>query len=121
MAKNAGSFIKGILLGALAGAFAVVLLAPKSGEETRKDIKKFAGEMKEKLTDIYNEARKEVKRRAKQLEKAGEKIDEGKYKVLVAEVVEEFKKDAVVTSSVAQKLSEQLKADWSIVKEELDK
>jgi len=38
--SNGGKFIKGAVIGAVAGFAAGILLAPKSGKETRSDIKK---------------------------------------------------------------------------------
>ena len=47
-----GKFVLGAIFGAIAGTVAGVVLAPKSGEETRKDIKsvsdKYLGEAKKK-------------------------------------------------------------------------
>lgn len=121
MQNNTESFFKGLLLGTLAGAVAGILLAPKSGEETREDIKKLAIDLKNKAENTYEKARKEVERKIEQIKKAGGKINEGRYKALVSEVVEEFKQDAEVTSSVAKRLGEQLKSDWSMIKEEVAK
>ena len=117
--NSAESFIKGFVLGIVGGGVAGILLAPKSGAETREDIKKLAIDLKEKATDLYAEARKEIDKKIAQVKKAGGKINEDTYKSLVSEVVEEFKQDAEVTSSVAKKLGEQLKADWSMIKKEL--
>lgn len=117
--NSAESFIKGFVLGIVGGGIAGILLAPKSGAETREDIKKLAIDLKEKATDLYAEARKEIDKKIAQVKKAGGKINEDTYKSLVSEVVEEFKQDAEVTSSVAKKLGEQLRADWSMIKKEL--
>ena len=119
--NSAESFMKGLLLGTVAGVVAGILLAPKSGAETREDIKKLAEDLRDKAEDAYAKARREVERKIEQIKKAGGKIDETKYKALVTEVVDEFKRDAEVTSSAAQRLAEQLKADWSMVKKELGK
>mgnify|MGYP000923007690 CR=1 FL=1 len=119
--NSAESFMKGLLFGTVAGVVAGVLLAPKSGAETREDIKKLAEEFKEKAQDLYKDARREVERKIEQVKKAGGKIDETKYKALVSEVVDEFKKDATVTASASQRLAEQLRADWGMVKKELAK
>lgn len=118
---NTGSFFKGFLAGALGGAIAGILLAPKSGEETRGDIKKLAVDLKDKTVETYEKARAEVERKIEQVKKAGEKIDEGKYKRIVAEVVDEFKRDTKVTSSAAKQLGEQLSDDWEMVKREVTK
>lgn len=38
MSESTGKFVAGALIGAAAGAIAGILLAPKSGKETRADI-----------------------------------------------------------------------------------
>jgi gas vesicle protein len=115
------SFFKGLVLGVAGGVVAGILLAPKSGAETREDIKNLAIDLKDKATDLYHSAKKEVEKKVEQVKKAGEKIDESKYKRIVAEVVDEFKKDTEVTASAAKKLGEQLSGDWNMVKRELSK
>jgi gas vesicle protein len=119
--NSAESVVKGLLIGTVAGVVAGILLAPKSGAETREDIKKLAEDLKDKAEDAYAKARKEVEKKIEQVKKAGGKIDETKYKALVSEVVDELKKNATVTKSAAQKLGAQLSADWGMVKKELAK
>lgn len=51
------SFLKGTLLGILAGAAAGLLFAPKSGEETRADIRNTYNEMKDKVLDEISKAK----------------------------------------------------------------
>lgn len=53
--SKVGAILTGIGIGAAAG----LLLAPKSGKETRNDIKKKAGEVKNKVKDIDLEQLKE--------------------------------------------------------------
>jgi gas vesicle protein len=115
------SFMKGLFLGAIAGATAGILLAPKSGEETREDLKKLAKEYQDKAMDLYTVAKKIVERKMRNLKAAGEKLDENKYMELVTEVIEEIKKDGRVTADVAKKLSTQLKSDWNMIKTEFEK
>jgi gas vesicle protein len=53
-----GKFALGAIFGALAGVAAGVLAAPKSGKETRQDLKKKADELRgeaDKLKDKYGE------------------------------------------------------------------
>ena len=119
MQNSTESFLKGLVIGAIGGAVAGILLAPKSGAETREDIKHFAEDIKDKATDMYSKAQKEVQKKIEAVKRAGKMIDEGKYKSIVNEVVEEFKQDAEVTSSAAKKLGEQLKGDWNMVKKEV--
>ncbi len=93
---NSISFGMGLLLGILGGVTAAILYAPKSGAETREDIKncvndfaqKHAPEIKEakkqalesldmmkyKLEKQYNKINEHIK--AKQMAKAREKEDE---------------------------------------------
>ncbi|MDU7926848.1 MAG: YtxH domain-containing protein [Finegoldia magna] len=51
----------GTVIGASLGLAAGLLLAPKSGEETRKDIKKFAEETKKTAVNNFNDAVDTVK------------------------------------------------------------
>lgn len=53
-----GQFIIGALIAAAAGAVAGILTAPKSGKETRADLKSKANELKDEATD---KAKQEVK------------------------------------------------------------
>ncbi len=116
MSKEMNSFFKGLAFGAVVGAVAGVLLAPKSGEETRKDIQKLAGNLKDKAVDVYSEAKEKVEKKVKSLKALGNKIDETKYVTLVNEIVDEYKKKDVLNTTSAKKLSTQLKKDWSTVK-----
>ena len=115
------SFFKGLLFGAIAGATAGVLLAPKAGEETRKDLKKLAEDYQSKATDLYEISRKMLQKKLNNLKSAGTKLDESKYMQLVNEVVDEVKKDSTVTSEAAKKIGSQLKTDWEMVKTEFNK
>jgi len=118
---KAFSFLKGLFLGAIAGAAAGILLAPKSGKETQEDLKKLAKEYTEKAVDMYEATKKIMEKKLDALKKAGSKIDESKYMGLVTEVVEEIKKDGAVTAEAAKKLGNQLRGDWDIVKTEWSK
>jgi gas vesicle protein len=82
MAKGK-KFGLGILIGAAAGVVTGLLTAPKSGKETRKDLKNKAGELKgtaeRKLKEAHKELDKlsnEAKDKAKELQgKAKEEMD----------------------------------------------
>lgn len=115
------SFLKGILVGAIAGAVTGVLLAPKSGAETREDLKKLAVDFGDKANELYTKASTILKEKLTSLKKAGKQINRESYLELVSQVVDEIKKDGLVTEEVAQKISTQLKTDWALVKEELKK
>ena len=120
-ADKALSFMKGLFLGVIAGATAGILLAPKSGEETRKDLKKLAKEYEDRAMDIYAETKKIMEKKLENLKKAGAKLDENKYLDLVNDVVDEVKKDGTVTTEAAKKLATQLRNDWDMVKTEFSK
>ncbi len=60
MSDNGGdfySFLGGLLFGAVAGAAAGMLLAPKSGVETRRDLKEKAEEVYDRGREMYAEQR----------------------------------------------------------------
>ncbi len=114
--NDSSSFFKGALIGAIAGAAAGILFAPKSGVETREDIKKLALEVGDKGKDIYLQARKKVLLMVKDLKDAGKKIDKVKYDELVNEALLEVKNDFAVSSDVAKRIGIQLREDWEEVK-----
>lgn len=73
---NGGSFISGIILGGLIGAALGILYAPKTGEETRRDLMKKAGEWKrtglkkaEELSEKTKSGVEEFKKRARRAAK----------------------------------------------------
>lgn len=134
MAKNGGKFLLGGLLAAAAGAIGGLLLAPKSGKETRKDIAKLAlnlnrtirteaaetkervkevfGEVSDEATNKYKAVRDGVVSRIASLKTAGTSIDREKYEEVVDEVVANFK-------GVGAKIAVYLKKDWSKIKKAL--
>lgn len=115
MHKRKGGFLKGILFGALAGATAGVLFAPKSGKETREDLAVKAKELSTQANKFYSNAKAALEVKLKELKKVGETIDKSQYTSLVDEVVKEVKKDGEVTKDAAKKLGTQLKEDWKKV------
>ncbi len=120
MSTKSGSFLKGTLIGVALGAIAGVLFAPKSGKETREDIKKAAVNVKNKAEDLYTEGQKRLDKKIEALKKAGTKINEKVYLALVKEVVDELKNDGKVASAAGKKAGDQLKSDWSKVKKALE-
>ena len=66
MANNTGSIIAALLGGALVGAMAALLFAPKSGQELREDVARIAREQaahlnKEELEALVNKVLTRVK------------------------------------------------------------
>lgn len=68
-----GKFALGALFGAAAGAVAALLTAPKSGKETRQDLKKKADDMKK----IAADKKKELEGQAKDLKSRAENAVQG--------------------------------------------
>jgi len=114
------SFVFGMAMGATAGLVAGILLAPKSGEETRKDLQKTFTDFTDKVELHYNKARKELDLKLAKLKAVGAKIDKEKYVKLIEEVINEIKSDATVTSDVASKIKTQLNKDWETAKVTFD-
>lgn len=71
MSKKSLMFGMGMLAGVVGGIIAGVLYAPKSGEETRQELKETAEELYEKYSPEINEAKKQ----------ALESVDLMKYKL----------------------------------------
>lgn len=140
MAKGINVFLAG-LFGATAGAVGGLLLAPKSGKETREQISKMAAELansvktevkesQARLKDIYGNTTEEAQRKYEEVRNAvmgkvallkttGKEIDRDKYVKVVDEVVVEFKSDVATSKDSAAKLAKYLKNDWEKVKKAL--
>ena len=114
--SSSDEFFKGVLFGAVIGAAAGILLAPKSGVETREDIRKLSLDIQDRAQDLYANSRKEVEKRVKDLKAAGKRLDLDAYKKLVTKVVDELKNDSTVAESTAKKIGEQLHSDWDDIK-----
>lgn len=141
MTKSTGKFFMAGLLGVIAGAVGGLLLAPKSGKETREDLKVLAAklskqvktgveETEEKVKEIFGTANKAAVDKYKEIrtavidkiaavKSAGQEIDKEKYSMIVEDVVNEFKDDLSATKSGATKMVAQLKKDWEKVKKVL--
>jgi len=115
------SFLKGAVLGAIGGAISGILLAPKSGKQTREDIKKLAEDLGDKAEEVYLNAQKKLKTKIENIKKAGEQIDEEKYKELVSEVIRNLRTNQEITEKSGEKLGILLRNDWELVKKQLSK
>ncbi len=112
MPNNSGiSFFQGLVIGAVAGAVAGLLLAPKSGAETRAAIKSGAVKLQTDMQNIYNDAVAAIDKKVEALKKAGKKVDPAKYKELVDNVVAEMTDTKNLTSEEAKQLGTQLRKD----------
>jgi len=141
MSKNHGSFFMAGLLGALAGAVGGLLLAPKSGKATRKDIVKLANEISKKVktesvetkkrakeiygktsddaVTEYNRVKDAVVAKVAALKTAGTAIDKDKYTKVVGAVIADFKSDLKVSKAGVTKITTYLLKDWEKVKKAL--
>lgn len=79
-----GRFAIGAIVGAVAGVIAGILTAPKSGKETRSDIKEKATELKNTAASRASDARQrggetaaELREKAKDLKNRTERAVEG--------------------------------------------
>ncbi len=55
--SSSASWLLSFVLGGLVGAAVALLWAPRSGRQTREQIKDFAGDAKEKAEDYYGQMR----------------------------------------------------------------
>jgi gas vesicle protein len=55
--SNGGGFISGLFIGAVLGALAAILYAPKSGNETRQQLKGMADQQKENLKNQWEQTK----------------------------------------------------------------
>lgn len=82
-------FLAGVVLGGLVGAAAALLLAPQPGEETREQLREKSIELKDRMIDLTEEARK----KAEDLQSEGRTVVESQT-ARVKEAIDEGKKAA---------------------------
>jgi gas vesicle protein len=106
MDKQSKGIIIGASVGVIAGAIAGILLAPKSGKETRADIANYLGEMKDKIAD--------------ELSKIG-KVTKENYDKIVKKVVKVYELEKKITpkdaEDVINKLSDNFESVKKVIKE----
>lgn len=78
--SNVGGVFTGLLIGGLAGTIAALLLAPQSGEETRRQIRDKGIELRDRTTEFVEDTMAQARSSAKRLtadgrEKIGEQLD----------------------------------------------
>ena len=106
MDKKTKGVIIGTSVGVLAGAIAGILLAPKSGKETRADITKYIHEMKDKI--------------AEELTKAGT-VTKETYNGIVEKVVKVYQLEKKITAKDAKDIKEKLDSNYEQVKKAIKK
>lgn len=62
--SNGPGFLGGLLLGALAGAATMLLLAPQSGKKTRRQIRRKGRDLREQTTDTIEDGVSQARARA---------------------------------------------------------
>ena len=85
-----GEFFAGLFIGAIVGAAAALLLAPRSGEDTRKLIEEKGIEPRDRATELSTEARQ----RAEELQERGRIVLE-EQKAKLEQAIEEGRQAAV--------------------------
>jgi gas vesicle protein len=71
-----GAFFAGILIGGLVGAATALLLAPQSGEETRKQLSKSMGDLRDTAQDSLEDARERAEATIADARRRAERIIE---------------------------------------------
>lgn len=95
------TLVEGIAIGAVAGAIAGLLLAPKSGKETRDEITADLTEIKDKVVA--------------QLE-ALESCTEAKYAEIVTAVIAEYSAAKKITAEQAKELEARLQGGYETIR-----
>lgn len=89
--NGTGKFIFGAALGALAG----VLLAPKSGKESRDAVKKYANDLLDKVKDIdANEVKENITNKVNELVDELKDLDKEKVKKIAIKKANDIKDNA---------------------------
>ena len=65
--KQVGGFFAGLLVGGLAGAGTMLLLAPQSGKRTRAKIEQKSIELREQTTEAVEDALKQARTKGRQI------------------------------------------------------
>ena len=75
--NQVGGFFAGLLIGGLAGAVAMLLMAPQSGKRTRAQIQLKSIELREQTTEAVEDALKQTRTKGRQIRAdVREKADE---------------------------------------------
>lgn len=80
-ARSAKPVVSGLLIGGAIGAVTALLFAPRSGEETRAELRDKAMEYRDRTVDAVNDTVSQAKSKAHELkESAREKADELRHR-----------------------------------------
>jgi gas vesicle protein len=94
---SSGSWLLSFILGGLIGAAVALLLAPKSGRQTREQIKDLAEDAKERAEDYYDKAKSQI---STAMQKGAEILEQKKAEVesRVSGVKEAYRKATGTTT-----------------------
>jgi gas vesicle protein len=103
MGRNrlAGSLAVGILVGGVAGAATALLLAPQSGEDTRKQVQKKALEWQTKAEQALNEASAKANEAAADMERRAKEM-QAQARVVLEEGQRQLARAMTETKKAAQ-------------------
>lgn len=107
-----GAFLSGLLLGGFAGAVTALLLAPQSGEETRKVILDKSLELKDKAFETVEDARQRAEQAADEARTAAQEYtqklqDQAKGLQEQGRVILEEQKQKITKASKSGKKTEE--------------
>ena len=71
---NIGGVFTGLLIGGLAGTITALLLAPQSGEETRRQIREKGIELRDRTTELADRLGLEGREKFKELKQQGQDL-----------------------------------------------
>jgi gas vesicle protein len=71
-----GAFFAGVLIGGLVGAATALLMAPQSGEETRRTIGRYGNEFRDRAQDSLEDARERAEATVADARRRAERIVE---------------------------------------------
>lgn len=78
--NNTFGILVGLLVGSLAGAITMLLLAPRSGKDTRMQIKEKSIELRDRTTEMIEDTMEQVRSNANKMADSGrEKMKELKH------------------------------------------
>lgn len=103
MSKN---FFRGITIGALVATAATLLLAPKSGVKTRKDVQKLVKTLSKKMEKEFGDL---------------SQISKDRYEAIVGTALKEYAKTSKVAKNFISEANDVLKKQWSEIQKELKK
>jgi len=72
--SNFGGVFTGLLIGGLAGTLTALLLAPQSGEETRRQIREKGIELRDRTTELADRLGFEGREKFKELKQQGQDL-----------------------------------------------